>query len=61
MYSLFCSQEQEIYVSNLVHLWSSYVRQGGGLVCTLTAREKPPKPLDRAFTPLARAYVLFVV
>ena len=33
----------------------------GGLVCTLTAREKPPKPLDRAFTPLARAYVLFVV
>ena len=26
MYSLFCSQEQEIYVSNLVPLWSSYVR-----------------------------------
>ena len=33
----------------------------GGRACTLTAREKPPKPLDRAFTPLARAYVLFVV
>ena len=36
MYSLFCSQEQEIYVSNLVHLWSSYVRQGRGGACLYT-------------------------
>ena len=44
MYSLFCSQEQEIYASNLVHLWSSYVRQGRACLYTHSSGKTSQTP-----------------